>query len=719
MPPGGPVGSPDGGRPRGAGDRPGRSEGGGYDFGDIGAALAEGTAVVLGLAGGVIALRHYRTHGADKPPQRTTLERRIEDAVQDPDDEHDPAATPSGPSPSGPSAWGNAVNGRYALNVGGKSQQALWLDPTTAPGIGFVGPGAFGAMRSCWLSILLHIGNKPPGRVIMPVTDAIRLLGTSRPDTTPEGLFIVEDLDHAKAALTAEIRERAAAPPDQLADMPMVALMLAEAPADPTETEELAELLRVGQPLGVVALIGDDWPEGATLEIDRRSVVTATYGGLDHLHDAFLFHQSTDHVANACRRIDQTNEITASRDPADTTSGDDAIHAPAEATTATQNQPAPHTAHEPPADPTAPEPECGPAAPDASAASAVPAHSSPPEAEAQEAPDTERSRRASHDDHAAFAVSEPAPTSAIPSAPEPNQPGAIAMALSGDRGDTLPPPPSDSPAHVDDNTASPTGPTTGVVRLELMRDTPRLFWLPQASLDESDPLTSINITPNRGKTQMEVLVNAAVNRDGQSRAAAAAALWPDTNIERPTNTYNSYRTRLRAMITERTNGVITELIQDNEDGTCQLHPDLVQVDYWEFLDAIESTAPVPERARAYLNAVKNYRGALAVNIDAEWINEVRDQTQTAALRAAIDLAHDLAHNHDDPDTAVAILDKAITFDPHNEPIYQQLLLLLRKLRRRDAAMQRYQALEKALYRLDGLEPLPETTKIIEVWDIKE
>jgi DNA-binding SARP family transcriptional activator len=129
-------------------------------------------------------------------------------------------------------------------------------------------------------------------------------------------------------------------------------------------------------------------------------------------------------------------------------------------------------------------------------------------------------------------------------------------------------------------------------------------------------------------------------------------------------------------------------------GIDHLDPDLVQVDYWEFLDAIESTAPAPSGPALTLNAVKNYHGALAVNIDAEWINEIRDQTQTAALRAAIDIAHDLTYNYDDADTAVAILDKAITFDPHNEPIYQQLLLLLKKLRCRDAAMQRYQALKR-------------------------
>jgi DNA-binding SARP family transcriptional activator len=722
--PGGGAGPPLGGRSRGAGDRPGRSEGDGYDFGDLGTALAEGTVAVLGIAGGVRVLRHFRKHGADNPPQRTTLERRIDEAARDSwdDDEHDPGTT-GRPSPAGPSAWGNATNGPYALNVGGNGRQPVWLDPTTMAGVGFIGPGAFGAMRSCWLSILLRIGNKPPGRVIIPVTDAIRLLGTSRPDTVPEGLYIVDGLDHARAALDAEIRERAAAPPDHVAGMPMVALMLAEAPADPTEVDELAELLHAGRRYGVIALIGDDWPEGATLEIDQRSVVSATHGGLDHLCDAFLFHQSLNHIANACQRIDPTNQITAERNAAAhavTTSSEEATHAETETTTTgTHNQLAPHTPHEPSADPTAtatdvtstePDHQPDPTGATETSASAAAAHlpSAPSEPETHGTADPEHTSQAvGQHDHAAGAAHEPDAASPSPDrAAKLNHPGTITVALSGEAGEEAhPPSPRTIPIRADRDADVRPAVTAGVVRLELMH-IPRLLWLL--------PPGPVNISPTRGKTQMEVLVNLAVNREGQLRAAAAAALWPDTNIERPTNTFNSYRTRLRAFIKDKTNGTITELVQDNEDGTCQLDPNLIQVDYWEFLDAIDpdNTASAPERARAYLNAVKNYRGSLAQNIDAEWISEIRDHTQTAALQAAIDLAHDLTHNHDDPDTAVTLLDKAATFDPYNEPLYQKLITLLRKLGRPDAAKQRHDAFAKALDRLDGLKPLPETTALL-------
>lgn len=419
MPSGGPVGPPSGGRPRGTGDRPSRSEGDGYDFGDLGTVLAEGTVTVLGVAGGVLALRHFRKRGADNPPQRTALERRIDEAARDSwDDEHDPGAT--GPSPAGPSAWGNATNGPYALNVGGNGRQPVWLDPTSSTGVGFIGPGTFGAMRSCWLSILLRIGNKPPGRVIIPVTDAIRLLGTSRPDTVPENLFI-DDLDHARAALDAEIRERAAAREHQVVGMPMVALILAEAPADPTDVDELAELLRAGRQYGVVALIGDDWPEGATLEIDQRSVVTATYGGLEHLYNAFLFHQSIDHVANACRRIDQTNQITAERNAAaqaSTTSSEDATHGDTQTTRAgAQTQPDPYTSHDPPADPsaadiTSTEPDHQPHPGATETSNAAPAAHLPAaqsEPDTQGTPDPEHTAQAEHDNHAAGVAPEPEP----------------------------------------------------------------------------------------------------------------------------------------------------------------------------------------------------------------------------------------------------------------------------------------------------------------------
>lgn len=97
-----------------------------------------------------------------------------------------------------------------------------------------------------------------------------------------------------------------------------------------------------------------------------------------------------------------------------------------------------------------------------------------------------------------------------------------------------------------------------------------------------------------------------------------------------------------------------------------------KVDYWEFLDAIdpESTVAAPQRARAYLKVLRDYRGSLAESIDALRILEHRDHAQATALKAAIDLAYDLTTNQDDADRVVVLLDKAITFDPGNEPMYQ-------------------------------------------------
>lgn len=63
--------------------------------------------------------------------------------------------------------------------------------------------------------------------------------------------------------------------------------------------------------------------------------------------------------------------------------------------------------------------------------------------------------------------------------------------------------------------------------------------------------------------------------------------------------------------------------------------------------------------------------------------------------------------------AATILDQAIGWDPLAESLYQHVIGLLMKLHRRDAAIQRYDALKTVLDReLDGMKPQPETTRLI-------
>ena len=74
-------------------------------------------------------------------------------------------------------------------------------------------------------------------------------------------------------------------------------------------------------------------------------------------------------------------------------------------------------------------------------------------------------------------------------------------------------------------------------------------WTSASSPDESEPPAALNVTPS-GPTLIQVLTNLALNRGGQRRATIAAALFPEANIERPTNILNTNFTRTRQLSTK-------------------------------------------------------------------------------------------------------------------------------------------------------------------------
>ncbi|MBB6379722.1 DNA-binding SARP family transcriptional activator [Pseudonocardia eucalypti] len=678
-------------------------------------------AVLLGIGGGLVAAKvaHNRKKAANEPFQLDAFEHRIQQATGEARDQGEDLSSYGNPSTHG--GWASLLPdvGPRALQIGGSGSEPAWLDLTATPGCGFRGPGAHHALCSTFLSILLRAGQRPPGRVIIPEPDAVRLLGTTRPDPSPENLYVLADLEHALAALDTEIAQRLANRA-ATATLPLVVLMLADPPADPTKAAELAALLRTGHRLGVTALMGGDWPVGSSIDIDAQFRVTATRGNaVGHLTGAGLAHWPPARVLDVCRRIDDGNRVAshrASRAANETTTTTaDPAHAQTEthatetdATSATRTQP----------------PDTGPTRPaagtfDHQSNTAPDTGHNGADGDSLDGADVTHATGA-----AAVAPSSPAEpvTSPVPVSPLPGAGDPAAASIPGeldpgsptaaDRAEAAEPATTApaGPATVPDNSAAPPSPDTNsglVCRLDLM-DTPRLTLI---SPDAGTP--PVNITPS-GRALVRMLVKLGLVRGPQRRTAVAAALWPETNIDRPTNTFNSYRTRLRQFIQKETNGAITDLIQDHEDGTCELRPDLFQVDYWEFQDATDprSTADAPDRARAYQNALASYKGDLAGNIHDEWITEHRANTQQEALKAAINLAYELTNNHDEPETALAVLDQAVAFDPVHEPIYQHLIRLLLKLGRRDAAIQRYKTLERELDRELGIEPLPETTRLL-------
>jgi transcriptional activator len=740
LPPGAAPGGAVGARPRGSGSRPGRSEGGGWDWGDIGIAVGGPVVGALGVGGAYATIQHNRKHGVGKTLRRSPLQVRVNRAGR-----HAKEAVEEQGGVDRPGLaydWaqdvlardenGQQIHGRYAFNVGGKGEIPQWLNPCTAPGIGFAGPGAHDALRCCVLTILVRTGRRPAGRVIIPTPDATTLLGTAQPDAVPEGLRIVEDYDHALAALHNEITQRRAATREQLEHMPLVVLVLAEPPPTPDQVNDLTDLLHQGHWLGVSALIGDRWTDGATLDIDDNFVVTDTSdpAAVGHLNNAYLFHLPARHLAEAYQDIDNANAAAVYRHgpppghpdtPATETSSTETSSTETTATP-TGAESAAMTGEPDTADLNGQQPihSDGDAAAEPDQASKAPttgtgAHTAPPAPEP--APTGTASAEASPD-RAESTMAQALNPPGIHGTAEPEQQPAATTAATTHHtaasAASAAPAGETTTAGQDDTEvgASAVEPSRTVVRLEILH-TPRITIIPAGTPDDPDP-TPINITPGaRSRTRMHVWINMALNRGGRRRAVIAAELFPDANIDRPTNALNTATIRGRQFIQDKTGGMVNDLVHVTEEGLCQLDPEVVEVDYWEFLDAIDqhNAMSTPERAHALQTALKDYRGELAENVDADWITSYRETMRNTVVKIAVDLAYDLSDNHGDHDTAIALLDQAITYDPLAESMYQHVIKLLMNLGRRDAAMQRYDALKTALAAA-GMKPLPDTTRLI-------
>ena len=123
-----------------------------------------------------------------------------------------------------------------------------------------------------------------------------------------------------------------------------------------------------------------------------------------------------------------------------------------------------------------------------------------------------------------------------------------------------------------------------------------------------------------------------VHPRGVHRDALVAALWPDTGPRRPTNALNSTLTRLRRTLRSIDPGLaaLAQLL----DGRYQLHPELVSVDYWDFLvAATDLTNPDLAARRAACDAVVAlYRGPLGADHDGEWLMTLREALDAATSR---------------------------------------------------------------------------------------
>jgi DNA-binding SARP family transcriptional activator len=147
-------------------------------------------------------------------------------------------------------------------------------------------------------------------------------------------------------------------------------------------------------------------------------------------------------------------------------------------------------------------------------------------------------------------------------------------------------------------------------------------------------------------------------------------------------------------------------------GRYHIDPHLIEIDLWQLtatLDEAERATSDAERINALAAVSDLYTGEFASGFDSEWAQTHREylrRTVVDALGRYVQLIQG-----DDPDRALATLERAITHDPYSEPLYREIMRLQARLGRPDAVQRTYQLLASRLSEIDA-EPDEPTLKLL-------
>ena len=208
----------------------------------------------------------------------------------------------------------------------------------------------------------------------------------------------------------------------------------------------------------------------------------------------------------------------------------------------------------------------------------------------------------------------------------------------------------------------------------------------------------------------ELLAWYALRPAGASAEAAIDAIWPDTDARRGRERFWTALGNLRSRL--HGPGKDGPEILTKAGEHYRPDPAILDVDLWRFETALGDAARAedPRRVAAALeSAVAAYGGDLCPGLDALWAEPVREDLHRRALDAHVRLAESYAD--DQPERALAVLEKAVEIDPICEDLYRRLLTLQAGLGRPDTARRTWRLLQGRLADLD-LDPEPETEELI-------
>ncbi|NED41256.1 hypothetical protein G3I65_15020 [Amycolatopsis sp. SID8362] len=177
--------------------------------------------------------------------------------------------------------------------------------------------------------------------------------------------------------------------------------------------------------------------------------------------------------------------------------------------------------------------------------------------------------------------------------------------------------------------------------------------------------------------QREVLVFLALHPQGVRREVLNEAVWPDSRPPRPYNSFHNTLSTLRRALADATDGQTGNLVL-NEDGRYRLSDELLDVDFWQLQRVLQAQHPPDEHGSAGLrDAVELYRGDLAEDLLAQWIEPFRESVRRDVLDAVGALIR--ADGDIAPETALVLLERARKFDQYNEGVYRDIIRMQARL----------------------------------------
>ncbi|MEV7040448.1 hypothetical protein [Amycolatopsis sp. NPDC051061] len=177
--------------------------------------------------------------------------------------------------------------------------------------------------------------------------------------------------------------------------------------------------------------------------------------------------------------------------------------------------------------------------------------------------------------------------------------------------------------------------------------------------------------------QREVLVFLALHPQGVRREVLNEAVWPDSRPPRPYNSFHNTLSTLRRALADATDDQTGNVVL-NEDGRYRLSDELLDVDFWQLQRILQAQRPPDGHGSANLrNAVELYRGDLAEDLLAQWIEPFRESVRRDVLDALGALVR--ADGDISPETALVLLERARKFDQYNEGVYRDIIRMQARL----------------------------------------